>query len=110
MDSSVIYALNWMRFQKNVLIDDLREVRAGATMKLFKESIDEYPHIILNARKQVGDSDYYSSSLHIDNLIGPDKSISELFTFLRVVNCDRYPVFFNKLDRVHKINLEKFIK
>jgi UDP-2,4-diacetamido-2,4,6-trideoxy-beta-L-altropyranose hydrolase len=110
VDSGVIYAQDWMEFHGHELIDELREIQAKATIKLCKRFIDDYPHILGDAREQVGESDYYPRRVPKDSLINPDKSISELFTLLRVADFDRYPIFFNKFDHMYKINLEKYSK
>lgn len=110
VDSGVIYAQEWMGFKGHELIDELREVQAKATIKLCKRFVDGYPQILGEAREQVGESDYYPRRLPNDSFINPEKSISELFAQLRVADSDRYPSFFNKLDHMYKISLEKYTK
>ena len=97
VDSGVIYAQEWMEFEGHELIDELREAQAKATIKLCKQFVDSYPHILDNAREQIGESNYYPRRLPDDSRISPEKSIPELFPLLRVADYNRYPCFFSQI-------------
>ena len=98
IDSGVIYAQVWMEFEGHELIDELREAQANATTQRCKRFVDNYPQILDEAQEQVGETDYYQRRLPNDSLFDPDKSISDIFSLLRVAGHVKHPHYFLKID------------
>lgn len=107
VDSGVIYAQRWIQFEGNELIEELREGQAAGTRELCQLFLDEYPEIINSARTQVGRESFYSRRTPRDSELDPNKSISEQFNLLRVVDNNRYPAFFNLNGQRFRLQISK---
>jgi len=94
VDSGPIYAQRWLEFEGHELIDDLRDGLANATLELCRWFVDHYPESAIQGREQVGEETFYARRRQENSEIDPNKTISEQFNLLRVVDNRRYPAFF----------------
>ena len=92
VDSGVIYLQEQVIFNGTELIEDLRRKQGEATIRLAVEFIDNYGKI--KGKKQRGSSTYYRRRTPQDSELDINKTISEQFNLLRVVDNDRYPAKF----------------
>jgi methionyl-tRNA formyltransferase len=106
-DSGLIYAQRWIEFEGHELVGELREGQARATQELCRWFIDKYPESTSAARKQQGQESFYPRRTPLDSELDPNKTITEQFNLLRVVDNDRYPAFFKFKGRRFSIKIER---
>ena len=105
IDSGAIYLKSFIHFEGNELIDELRQKLAGATTQLCTEFIDHYPQSVKYPQKQSGKESFYTRRCPEDSELNPHKSIADQFNLLRVVDNDRYPLFFNFKGKIFKLKI-----
>ena len=106
IDSGNIYPRK-INFEGHELIDELREKQAQSSFSLISKFLDEYPSILGMSKKQKGTSTYYNKRSPKDSKLDINKSLSEQFNLLRVVDNEKYPAFFHKNNQVYRIKIEK---
>lgn len=108
VDSGPIYALRWIEFGGDELVDELRKGQARATKEICQWFVDHYPESLSEARVQHGRESFYARRRPKDSELDPNKTIAEQFNLLRVVDNERYPAFFDKAGCRYKISIEKY--
>jgi hypothetical protein len=106
VDSGPIYAQHWLEFTGSELLDELRFGQALATRALCRWFVDQFPDSALHGREQQGEESIYRRRRPSDSQLDLDKSLSEQFNLLRVVDNDRYPGFFKKDGRLYRLRIE----
>ncbi len=101
VDSGKIYAQEWLTFQGNELIDELRSALATATNELCRSFVDNYPHSVEKGQPQTGVESFYPRRRPADSRLDPDRTLAEQFDLLRVVDNQRYPAFFEYRGRTY---------
>ena len=99
-----------MVFEGHELIDELRAVQANYTFKLCEKFIARFPFILDRGKIQEGKSSFYKKRRQGDCEIDAEKTISESFNLLRIVDNKRYPAFFTVKGRKYKLQIEKYKK
>jgi methionyl-tRNA formyltransferase len=94
VDSGPIYAQRWIAFEGHELIDELRAAQAEATHGLCRAFVDDYPDSAAQGREQTGEPTYYPRRGPADSELDPERSLTDQFNRLRVVDNRRYPAFF----------------
>ncbi len=94
VDAGDIYLQEIMSFNGSELAQEIQEKQGNAVKKLVLEFISQYPNI--KGKPQVGEDSFYSKRTSKDSELNIDKTISEQFNLLRVVDNERYPAFFIK--------------
>jgi len=107
VDSGLIYARDWITFQGHELVDELRKKQAETTMELCKKFVYEYPKIVAQGREQQGEGSFYPRRKPENSRLDPDKSLTEQFRILRVVDNERYPAFFEFNSQKYSLKIEK---
>jgi methionyl-tRNA formyltransferase len=107
LDSGDIYFQEVIQFCGNELLSELREIQSEAVFRMCRAFIDQYPGILMQGRKQVGDATFYTRRTPSDSELDIDKSISDQFNLLRIVDNDRFPAFFIKDGCKYIIKIEK---
>ena len=92
VDSGRIYLQKKMRFQGHELVEELRQAQGAATVALVLEFVRGYPRI--KGRKQNGKASYYPRRRAKDSELDIGRPLKKQFNLLRVVDNERYPVFF----------------
>ena len=69
--------------------------------------LDEYPLILKSAQKQVGDASFYGRRSIKDSELSVNKTISEQFNLLRVVDNESYPAWFEIMGCKYRIKIDK---
>ena len=105
VDSGPIYAKRWLEFQGNELIDELRAGQAEATHQLCRWFVDRYPQNAEQARSQQGEESFYPRRRPADSRLDADKSLTEQFELLRVVDNDHYPAFFELRGNTYRLTI-----
>lgn len=83
------------------LVDDLRCKIGEKTLELCLRFLQEPAPI--DGKPQTGEASYYKRRYPRDSRINPEKTIAEQFDFLRVVDNDKYPAFFEYRGRRYKL-------
>ena len=107
VDAGSIYLSDKIRLEGHELIDGIRESQAKATVKLCQCFVNEYPSIITNGKPQQGSSSTYPRWRPRDSELDPDKSISEQFNHLRIVDNKEYPAFFEHQGHRYRLQIER---
>ena len=94
VDSGPIYMQTLIELQGHELVGELRNKQAAATLKLCHDFVSNFPLVLSNAKEQSGEASYFPRRHPNDSELDPDKTISEQFNLLRVVDNDQYPAFF----------------
>ncbi len=94
LDAGFIYLQDVIELNGTELIDEWHLVQAQATVALSLKWFDIYKHVVKSSRAQEGNKSVYNRRKPADSELDPIKSLADQFNFLRVVDNDRYPVFF----------------
>jgi methionyl-tRNA formyltransferase len=105
VDVGPTYFKEIMRFEGHELNDELKHKQGEKTIELALRFVDAYPHI--TPLEQTGQSSWYSRRRQKDSEIDPEKTISEQFNLLRVVDNERYPAFFVRNGHTYIIKIFK---
>ena len=92
VDSGNIYFKDSIDLDGTELVDGLRKKQAHKTFELIEKFVSLYPKI--NSIPQSGTSSFYPKRTPKDSQLDTNRSISEQFNLLRVVDNDRYPAYF----------------
>ena len=107
VDSGVIYLQDTIRLVGNELVDDLRELQAGATLRLCGEFLSRYPEILCEALPQSGEPTYYEKRGPEDSQLDVNRSLAEQFNLLRVVDNQKYPAWFEMEGQRYVVKIER---
>lgn len=94
VDSGDIYFQEFIQLNGTELFDEIKQQQFAITLKLILTFLKNYPDI--KAKPQVGKSSYYEKRTSKDSELNINKTISEQFNLLRVVDNENYPAFFIK--------------
>jgi methionyl-tRNA formyltransferase len=94
VDSGPIYLKSHMRFKGSELFTQLKDTQAVATIKLYREFIENYPAALSGAVQQHGRSSSYVKRTPSDSQLDTSRSIREQFNSLRVADNSTYPAHF----------------
>jgi methionyl-tRNA formyltransferase len=92
VDAGAIYYFDELRFEGHELNDEIKHAQGEKTVELVLRFVNEYPNV--TAKKQSGESTFYPRRTCADSKLDVNKSLSEQFNLLRVVDNKRYPAFF----------------
>jgi len=106
VDAGKIYLQEWMELEGHEFIDELRAVQAGATQRLCRRFVQNYPAIVDKARPQTGEPTWYPRRLPAESEIDPYRPLVDQFNLLRVVDNLRYPAFFRYAGRRYLLSIE----
>ncbi|MBK1725450.1 formyltransferase family protein [Halorhodospira neutriphila] len=95
VDSGTIYDQRWIAFEGHELIEELRGAQAEATRTLCRAFVDDFPASAAQGHEQSGEESFYPRRRPEDSRLDPQRSLAEQFELLRVVDNERYPVFFD---------------
>ena len=110
LDAGDIYLQKGIVYKGHELLDGLRSALAKTIIKLCNQFVIEYPKILHNACKQSGKESFYIRRKPEDSRIDVDKSLSEQFQLLRIVDNNEYPAFFELNDHKYILKIEKYDK
>ena len=94
LDAGPIHLQTSINLNGTELVDEWRQLQAEATINLCLQWVDRYHELIEAARHQTGETSHYRRRRPADSRLDPERTLAEQFELLRVVDNDRYPVFF----------------
>ncbi len=108
IDSGLIYLQNEILLKGHELVDELRDLQGGATIDIIIEFITNIHS--LQSKEQSGEETFYPRRINLDSELDINKTISDQFNLLRVVDNERYPAFFVKDGIKYKLLISKFVE
>jgi|SRR3990167_3153960 len=105
VDSGPIYSKKLMRFRGDELLDELHKVQGEKTVELVLEFVKKYPKV--TPKNQFGQESFYRKRNSKDSELNINKTISEQFNLLRVVDNKKYPAFLKYLGKTYLIKISK---
>lgn len=100
VDAGDVYIVDYIELEGHELNDEIKHKQGLLTMKMVKQYINEFDTI--KGIPQSGEESFYPRRKQKENQLDINKTISEQFNLLRVVDNERYPAHFY-------INNEKYI-
>lgn len=79
-----------IELQGSELVDEWRSLQARATLRICLEWLDRYAKVISQASLQEGEASRYRRRRPDDSKLVPDRSLSEQFNLLRLVDNELY--------------------
>ncbi|WP_108649721.1 formyltransferase family protein [Dongshaea marina] len=105
-DSGRIWLKDKIELRGTELCDEWRQLQGEATIRICQRFLLEYPTLI--PKEQSGASHSYPRRNPGDSELNPDKSLSEQFELLRIVDNQRYPAFFKLRGKQYKIEITEY--
>ena len=94
LDSGQIYAQSKIKLTGEELLNEIKEKQGVLTNKMIEEYILAFPNV--SGIEQKGESTFYNKRTPKDSELDINKSISDQFNLLRIVDNENYPAFFIK--------------
>jgi len=92
VDGGDVYLRAVIRLNGAELNDEIKHKQGINTFMMCMKFIEQHKDLVPEA--QSGDESIYKRRTKYDSRLDPDKTISEQFDLLRIVDNDRYPAFF----------------
>jgi methionyl-tRNA formyltransferase len=106
VDCGAVWLKTTFLLEGHELLDEINSKLFDAELYLMTEAVERFTDI--HPAIQVGESGgYMKKRTPADSRIDPNKSISEQFNLLRVVDSERYPAFFEYQGYRYLIKIEK---
>ena len=105
VDSGPIYNKSKVKLMGHELNNEIKEIQAATTFRMIINYIDSFPSV--SSYKQKGEETFYKKRTPQDSQLDTDKSISEQFNLLRIVDNDNYPAFFLYNNHKYIIKIQK---
>jgi methionyl-tRNA formyltransferase len=105
VDTGAIYEQRVMHFEGHELNEELKAEQGETTIAMALGFIDSYPP--REGRLPVGTGAWYKRRSAKDSALDPDKTITEQFDLLRIVDNKRYPAFFTYRGHTYILRIEK---
>lgn len=106
VDTGMIWLKKSFLLEGHELLDEINAKLFDTELFLMTQAIENYHNI--QPTNQAGDpGNYMRKRIPADSRIDPEKSISEQFNLLRVVDSSKYPAFFRHKGFDYHIKIEK---
>lgn len=105
VDSGPILFKDKIMLSGHELVDEIRAALGRKTIELCEGFL--YPTSPITLMEQVGEPTYFKLRKPQDSQLDPDKSISDQFELLRIVDNDKYPAFFEFRGHRYVLRVEK---
>ena len=106
IDAGPVYIIEYVDFIGNELLHEMQNSVGVKIMEMCETFLNDWPQILSNGIAQNGDPSFYKKRTPGDSRLDPQKSLSEQFNLLRVVDNDRYPAFFEWNGRRYNLKIE----
>jgi methionyl-tRNA formyltransferase len=106
LDSGAIWLKKEFSLEGHELLSEINAKLFEAELSLMTQAVEQFETI--KPIQQVGEpGPYMSKRSPADSQLDPNRTIAEQFDFLRVVDSQRYPAFFNYRGKKYLIKIEK---
>jgi methionyl-tRNA formyltransferase len=92
VDAGDVYLIDYIDLDGHELNEEIKQQQGLITIRMILKYIDNYTNI--KGVSQNGEESFYHKRDMNANEIDIDKSISDQFNLLRIVDNERYPAFF----------------
>jgi methionyl-tRNA formyltransferase len=92
VDSGDVYIVDYIRLQGHELNNEIKQKQGLLTIKMVKQYIEQFTEI--TGVPQIGEDTFYPRRRQTENELDINKSITDHFNLLRVVDNERYPAHF----------------
>ena len=106
IDAGPVYIIEYVDFIGNELLHEMQNSVGVKIMEMCETFLNDWPQILSNGISQNGEPSFYKKRTPGDSRLDPQKSLSEQFNLLRVVDNDRYPAFFEWNGRRYNLKIE----
>jgi methionyl-tRNA formyltransferase len=93
VDAGPVYILDYIELSGSELNEEIKDSQGKKTTEMVLSYVNNYP---MDPKPQTGTPSFYKKRKEKDNELDIDKSISEQFNLLRIVDNERYPIHFYK--------------
>jgi len=93
LDAGPIYLQQQIKLQGHELVDEWRALQAQATQDLCLAWFDRYQEVVASAQPQHGEASHYRRRRPADSQLDPERSLTEQFNLMRVVDNSLYKAF-----------------
>ena len=104
VDEGQILMQEWIKFKGNELNNEMRKELGKQIVKMCYDFVIN--PIKMNKRPQKGAPTWYARRFPKDSQLDPNKTITDQFNLLRVVDNDKYPAFFYHRGRKYVVKIE----
>lgn len=105
VDSGDVYMVDYIKLKGHELNDEIKHQQGLLTIKMVKKYIDEFETMI--PIPQIGKETFYPRRNKKENELDVNKTITEQFNLLRVVDNERYPAYFYKYGKKYILKIYK---
>jgi methionyl-tRNA formyltransferase len=105
LDAGPIYLQQQIDLQGHELVEEWRALQAQATLELCLAWLDRYHEVVAAAQPLHGEPSYYRRRRPADSELDPQRSMSDQFNLLRVVDNQWYPAFFHWRGRRYSVQV-----
>jgi len=106
IDAGPVYLREYVDFQGNELLHEMQNALGMKIMEMCEVFLSDWPQILSRGIAQNGEPSFYKKRTPDDSRLDPQKSLTEQFNLLRVVDNDRYPAFFEWNGRRYNLKIE----
>jgi methionyl-tRNA formyltransferase len=107
VDSGPIYDQRWVDLEGHELIDEWQHKQAETTIGMCADFVADFPAVLDRAKAQTGPESVYARRRPEDSRLDPNRSLSEQFGLLRIVDNARYPAFFELEGHTYVLTIVK---
>ena len=93
LDAGPIYLQQQIKLQGHELVEEWRSLQAQATLDLCLAWFDRYREVVAASQPQHGEASHYRRRRPADSQLDPERSLTEQFNLMRVVDNNRYIAF-----------------
>ena len=106
IDAGPVYLREYVDFQGKELLHEMQNALGMKIMEMCEVFLSDWPQILSRGIAQNGEPSFYKKRTPDDSRLDPQKSLTEQFNLLRVVDNDRYPAFFEWNGRRYNLKIE----
>lgn len=108
VDAGPIYLQESLELDGTELVNEIRAAVGKLTIAMCLHFVENRTELMKSEVNQTGVPTYYPRRTPADSELDPNKTITEQFNLLRVVDNDRYPAFFELSGRRYRLSIEAF--
>ena len=108
VDSGCIWKQEIMELEGHELLDEIEKKLFSIELKLIDYALENWDNVDPKKQK-IQPATYYPRRTPHDSCLDPEKSLSEQFELLRVVDSIRYPAFFDLRGQRYYLNISKVV-
>ncbi|MDR1057390.1 MAG: hypothetical protein LBL17_02335 [Coxiellaceae bacterium] len=110
VDTGNIWLRDKFYLEGHELLPEINQKLFAVELKLMTRAVNEFDNIIPIPQNDIfREEEYRKRRTPKDSKLDPYKSIASQFNLLRVADNERYPVFFEYMNKIYVLKIEKVI-